>query len=217
MQIRDRIKELRRVKASELIPNPKNWRVHPVAQQEGLRTMLAKVGYADAVIVRETSAGLMLVDGHMRAEVTPDVEVPVLVTDLTEAEADEVLATLDPISQMATPDVDALKALIEGLDKGNEQLNTLLEDISDTYNVGLADLLEQDTDADYQPPDPSLLGGSNIPDSMRAMVLHFELADYDEFIEKAYELGDAWNMDNLSDVALKAIRMVSKAHSPSSS
>lgn len=213
MEIRDRIKELRRVKASELLPNPKNWRIHPVAQQEGLRTMLAKVGYADAVIVRDTGAGLMLVDGHMRAEISPDTEIPVLVTDLTETEADEVLATLDPLSQMATPDVDALQALIEGLDKGNEQLNTLLEDISDTYNVGLADLLEQDTDADYQPPDPSLLASPNIPESMKAMVLHFEMADYDDFIEKSYELGDTWNMDNLSDVVLKAIRMVSSGAS----
>ena len=213
MEIRDRIKELRRVKASELLPNPKNWRIHPVAQQEGLRTMLAKVGYADAVIVRDTGAGLMLVDGHMRAEISPDTEIPVLVTDLTETEADEVLATLDPLSQMATPDVDAWQALIEGLDKGNEQLNTLLEDISDTYNVGLADLLEQDTDADYQPPDPSLLASPNIPESMKAMVLHFEMADYDDFIEKSYELGDTWNMDNLSDVVLKAIRMVSSGAS----
>jgi hypothetical protein len=31
MQIRDRIKELRRVKASELRPNPRNWRTHPTA------------------------------------------------------------------------------------------------------------------------------------------------------------------------------------------
>ena len=29
MQIRDRVKELRRVKAGQLRPNPKNWRTHP--------------------------------------------------------------------------------------------------------------------------------------------------------------------------------------------
>ena len=128
MQIRDRIKELRRVKASDLLPNPKNWRTHPKAQQDGLRSILAKVGYADAVIARETPDGLMLVDGHLRAETTPDSEVPVLVTDLTEAEADEVLATLDPLASMAEPDMEALKALIGGIDKDDENLNILLED-----------------------------------------------------------------------------------------
>ena len=30
MQIRDRIKELRRVRAGDLKPHPKNWRVHMV-------------------------------------------------------------------------------------------------------------------------------------------------------------------------------------------
>jgi len=62
MQIRDRIKELRRVPASELIPNPKNWRVHPTAQQDALRGVLAEVGYADALIARETPAGPRQVD-----------------------------------------------------------------------------------------------------------------------------------------------------------
>ena len=79
MRIRDRVKELRRVKASELLPNPKNWRVHPPAQADAMRGVLAEIGYADALLVRETSDGLMLIDGHLRAEVTPDMEVPVLV------------------------------------------------------------------------------------------------------------------------------------------
>jgi hypothetical protein len=35
MHIRDRIKDLRRVRAGDLRPHPKNWRTHPKAQQEG--------------------------------------------------------------------------------------------------------------------------------------------------------------------------------------
>ena len=210
MQIRDRIKELRRVKASELLPNPKNWRVHPTAQQEGLRTMLAKVGYADAVIARETSNGLMLVDGHLRAETTPDSEVPVLVTDLTEDEADEILATLDPLASLAETDVGALKTLIEGIDKDNENLNTLLEDISDNYNVGIAELLEQVTDADYVAPDNSLgPNAGGVPENMKGLLLHFELSKYDEVMAKGYMLGEEWGFDNLADVFHEAIRRAS--------
>ena len=41
MKIRDRIKELRRVKASQLRPNPKNWRTHPQAQRDVLCGLLA--------------------------------------------------------------------------------------------------------------------------------------------------------------------------------
>src|SRR3972149_5815743 len=79
MQIRDRIKELRRVRASDLKPNPRNWRTHPSGQQDALRGVLAEVGYADALLARELADGtLMLIDGHLRAEPTPDAVVPVL-------------------------------------------------------------------------------------------------------------------------------------------
>jgi hypothetical protein len=72
MTIRDRIKELRRVKAKDLLPNPKNWRHHPKAQAEVLRGLLAEVGYADALLARELPEGrLMLIDGHLRVEPRP--------------------------------------------------------------------------------------------------------------------------------------------------
>ena len=105
MQIRDRIKDLRRVKAAELLPNPKNWRRHPKAQADALRGILAEVGYADALLARELPNGkLILVDGHLRAETTPASMVPVLVLDVTEEEADKILLTLDPLAAMAEAD-----------------------------------------------------------------------------------------------------------------
>ena len=36
-------------------------------------------------------ARLMIIDGHLRAETTPDAMVPVLVLDVTEEEADKIL------------------------------------------------------------------------------------------------------------------------------
>src|SRR5437879_5041884 len=69
MKIRDRIKELRRVRARDLVPNPKNWRVHPKVQRRALRALLTEVGYADALIARELPDGrLQLIDGHLRAD-----------------------------------------------------------------------------------------------------------------------------------------------------
>ena len=100
MKIRDRIKELRRVPASELIPNPKNWRSHPKEQQDALRGILAEVGIAGAVLARELPSGeLMLIDGHMRADTDPTAVWPVLVLDVTEAEADKLLATYEKLGR----------------------------------------------------------------------------------------------------------------------
>ena len=48
MLIRDRITELRRVPAKDLLPHPKNWRTHPKAQQEALRGILAEVAHDGA-------------------------------------------------------------------------------------------------------------------------------------------------------------------------
>jgi hypothetical protein len=101
MRIKDRIKELRRIKASDLPPHPKNWRTHPTAQLDALRGVLSEIGWADALLVRETPSGLQLIDGHARTEVAPDAGVPVLVLDVTDEEADKILATHDPLAAMA--------------------------------------------------------------------------------------------------------------------
>ena len=53
MEIKDRIVDFRRVPASELRPNPKNWRIHPDGQKQGLKTVLAEIGMADAVIAKQ--------------------------------------------------------------------------------------------------------------------------------------------------------------------
>jgi len=127
MQIRDRIKELRRVRASELQPNPKNWRTHPDAQRDALRGILAEVGYADALLVRELPDGaLQLVDGHLRAETTPDSLVPVLVLDLDEQEADKILLSLDPLSSMAEVDLQQLDDLLKSCPFESPQVTEML-------------------------------------------------------------------------------------------
>ena len=80
--LRDRIKRLDRVRAGDLLSDPRNFRRHPKKQRDALQSMLNRVGWADAVIARETPEGLVLVDGHLRAGLNADTEVPVLVVDL---------------------------------------------------------------------------------------------------------------------------------------
>jgi len=116
MAVRDRIKELRRVRASELKANPKNWRTHPADQRTALSRILEKIGWAGAVLARETPDGLELIDGHLRAELSPDEMVPVLVTDLDDDESATMLLAADPIAMMAQADEEALAALMADAD-----------------------------------------------------------------------------------------------------
>lgn len=114
MKLRDRVKELRRVRAVDLKPHPKNWRTHSRYQQDVLRGVLAEIGVAGAVLARELPDGsLQLVDGHLRAETTPSAELPVLVLDLTEEEAERVLLTHDPLGALAGVDEAKLSELLD--------------------------------------------------------------------------------------------------------
>lgn len=136
MNIRDRIKELRRVPADQLQPNPKNWRKHPEAQANALRGVLAEVGIASAVLARETpEGGLMLIDGHLRTETLHNAEIPVLVLDVTEEEADKILATFDPLGAMAESDADALRALLEDVETGSQELADMLTALAEDAGV----------------------------------------------------------------------------------
>jgi DNA modification methylase len=128
MQIRNRIKALRWVKASDLLRNPKNWRRHPRQQKRALRALLDEIGYADALITRELPDGrLELLDGHLRAETTPDQLVPVLILDVSEEEGDKILATLDPLAAMAQADEGQMQALLARLQFESSALGPLLE------------------------------------------------------------------------------------------
>ena len=112
--IRDRILEFRRVPAPELLANPKNWRRHPKAQADALRGLLSEIGYADAMLARELPDGqLMLIDGHLRKETTPDAQLPVLVLDVNAEEADKLLLTLDPLASLAESDAERIGALLQ--------------------------------------------------------------------------------------------------------
>mgnify|MGYP005814882021 CR=1 FL=1 len=132
MNVQDRVTEMRLVPADQLIANPANWRRHPQAQQRALAAVLDEVGFAGAVIAREDEdGGLVIIDGHARAEMVGEATVPVLVTDLTEAEADVVLATYDPIGAMAQKDHEAFATLAARIDTANETLLGLLDRTKD--------------------------------------------------------------------------------------
>ena len=153
MKIRNRIKELRHVKANELHPNSKNWRTHPKAQQDALKGILAEIGYADALLAREQADGsLVLVDGHLRAETTPEEEVPVLILDIDESESDKLLLSLDPLAALAETNATALDSLLREVDTGSEGLQEMYADMADAADLYKDDTKEVEEDEVPEPP-----------------------------------------------------------------
>ena len=134
--IRDRILDLRRVRAGELKPNPRNWRQHPKHQREALRALLSEVGFADAILARELEDGsLQIIDGHLRQSMDANATVPVLVLDVDQDEADKLLATLDPLASMAIADPEPLRALLESIQTSSEEVRMLLANLATEADV----------------------------------------------------------------------------------
>ncbi|MCA9015563.1 MAG: ParB N-terminal domain-containing protein, partial [Planctomycetaceae bacterium] len=80
MKLKDRIKSFRRIKASLLKRNPKNWRIHTEPQHAALRAILKEVGFASACLVRDCKNGTFeLIDGHLRADIAEEEKVPCLI------------------------------------------------------------------------------------------------------------------------------------------
>jgi len=142
MPIKDRIKELRRVPANTLLANPKNWRGHPPSQRAAMRGVLEEIGFADAILVRETPDGLMICDGHLRTDLMGRAEVPVLVLDLDDREADQLLATLDPLAAMASADQEKLLTLLEDTRFNSEAVNAMLEALANGERYPMPELGE---------------------------------------------------------------------------
>lgn len=178
--IRDRIIDLKRVRASELLPHPKNWRRHPQRQQDALTGVLTEIGYADALLARDTGNGLQLIDGHLRAQLTPDQIVPVLILDLSEQEAELLLTVLDPIAAMADTDTAALTSLLEGTQTDTAAIKDLLDMLAQETN--------RDSDWDKR--------GDTVPDLTQPVVT--EPGDLWELGSHRLLCGDATNPDHVA-------------------
>lgn len=128
---------------AQLLANPKNWRIHPQAQQDVLLGVLEQVGWVQDVIVNRQTG--YVVDGHLRVALAiskGEPKVPVKYVDLTPEEEALVITTLDPIAAMASADKVQLEVLLRGLEGEDGALRDLLDSLA----------LEQGIDLYGEPP-----------------------------------------------------------------
>lgn len=115
----------------QLAANPRNWRIHPKGQEDALAGVLSEVGWVDTVLVNQRTG--FVVDGHLRvahAISKSEASVPVTYVDLSEEEEGIVLATLDPISALASTDYEQLDSLIADLQDEHKHLVQFLANLN---------------------------------------------------------------------------------------
>ena len=147
---RNRILGLEYIPARDLTPHPGNWRDHPTAQVEALKGVLNEVGIAGALLAYRSErqgGALVVIDGHLRKDAAPQ-KWPVLVLDVTDEEADYLLATHDPLAAMATADAGALDALLSSVNSGEAAVQAMLAELAES--AGLYGPDEDESDAEPQ-------------------------------------------------------------------
>ena len=137
VRLRDRIVALRRIKARDLQGHAHNWRTHPQFQQDALAAVIRDVGIASALLVYDSArqGGLTVIDGHLRKETHPDFEWPCLMLDVNDAEADEILATHDPLAALAIGDTERLSGLLHQVQSGEAAVQALLSQVAESHGV----------------------------------------------------------------------------------
>jgi hypothetical protein len=121
--MKNRIKEHRTVRVGDLVPHELNPRVHSPEQREALAALLGEIGFARSLLAYELPDGrLKLIDGHLRRDIDPDMEVDVEVLDVTQEEARKLLLSIDPLAQLAEYDRHTLDALRQTVESDNAVL-----------------------------------------------------------------------------------------------
>ena len=112
--IRNRIKGHRRVRAGDLVPHELNFRLHPDRQRAALEAIYQEIGFARSLLAYELPDGrLKLLDGHLRRDLDPDMEVDVEILDVTEEEARTLLLSIDPLAALAETQEQLWERLME--------------------------------------------------------------------------------------------------------
>jgi hypothetical protein len=125
---------------AELIEHPENWRVHPETQKRMLRSLMGRHGKIDAILCYDSEkyGGRVIIDGHQRSGM--DDVYPVLVLDVNDAEAKEILLTYNPLAEMSQTNQDQVRALASQMqDMQAEEKRTVDEILSSVLRVSVAD------------------------------------------------------------------------------
>lgn len=139
-KIKNRIVGSGEEQLDQIMFNPRNWRIHPLSQQDALKGVLEEVGWVQQVIVNKRTGNL--IDGHLRCQLAAREgakTIPVVYVDVSEDEEALVLATLDPIGAMAATDKQKLDELFHDINSDNENVQKMIAEIAEKEGV-LGDL-----------------------------------------------------------------------------
>lgn len=118
------------VAPDQLLAHFANSKIHPDAQTQALKGVLAELGWIDSIKVSVDSG--RVIDGHDRIKAAMQAQqptVPVTYVKLTEDEELYALATFDPVGALAGQDAALLAELLADVQTGDAAVQALLDSL----------------------------------------------------------------------------------------
>lgn len=217
-EIRNRIVGLREVSRDEVHEHPKQWRVHGKEQMAVLRDLLGTIGQADVVIIYTSDTyfpgELVAIDGHGRLFQTGVERWQAIELDLTDDEADLMLAILDPTSAMAGTNKRKFEELYDSLPIQHEATQLALDDIlgarmPDPSQLPFGGLNGVDIDDEGDGGEPHAEGGGLQMgvslSAVRMAQLYLNGETHPKMMKQCDEISELIGTNNLTDTVTAAI------------
>lgn len=134
-EIRNRVKEVRKVRFGSVAAHPRNPKRHPDNQRDAFRGAVREIGFASVPVAYYRGDVLTWCDGHLRGSEVADYEGEVAILDITDAEADMLLVTADPIAYLAQTDAAALEALLRDVQTSDIVLQQMLANMAEEAGI----------------------------------------------------------------------------------
>src|SRR5262249_29185902 len=113
-----------------------------------LEALYQQVGFARSLLAYALPDGrLKLIDGHLRRDLDPDMEVEVEVLDVTEEEARALLLSIDPLAALAEQQEQLYARLRALTPAGSEELEAAWHASTEVYRRAVEDGAELGTGA----------------------------------------------------------------------
>lgn len=135
---RERLIEVRQMRAGDVLPHPLNPKIHPPSQNEALTGLLEDVGKCDILKAyrSEREGGkLVFFDGHARQGLKPDEVWNIGIYDVTDDEADKLLLTFDPVAQEAQVSQAKMEMLLHRTSSGNAAVMEFLAKQAEKHEI----------------------------------------------------------------------------------
>lgn len=152
--VKSRFVERLRMRPGDLLDHPGQDGDHSDQQAATMAGVLREVGQVDTLKAyhsQRAGGALVCTDGHLRRSLDPDLLWDVDILDLTDAEADYMLATFDRVGAMKTADKAAEDALLSTVRSNEAAVIAMLEQ----EKRAVYGFLENQRDDDPEPAERS--------------------------------------------------------------